>query len=189
VRIGVDIDGVINDILTICVQKLNKHLNKSLTVKDITDYDFSKCYDVSYAEMHNFFVREEESILENVAPQETAAQVLQEIGKYHRVILITARPPSQREVTEVWLEKHNIPYDKLITIGSHDKREACRREKIELFIEDRLENALMINALGIPVLLMDAPHNRTELPAGITRVNCWQEIRLKLLGEMLEGLG
>lgn len=53
-KIGVDIDGVINDILTICVEKLNQHLDKELSVHDISDYDLSKCYQVTYQEMQDF---------------------------------------------------------------------------------------------------------------------------------------
>ncbi|WP_366921480.1 hypothetical protein MFMK1_001880 [Metallumcola ferriviriculae] len=184
-KIGVDIDGVINDILTICVEKLNQHLDKELSVHDISDYDLSKCYQVTYQEMQDFFVKEEESILESVVPQPTAAAILKELIDCHRVTLITARPASQRQVTAGWLKKHGIPYDKLITIGSHDKREACLEEQVDIFIEDRLENALMINGMGIPVLLMDAPHNKGKLPDGIKRVFSWQDIRAELSADTI----
>ncbi len=174
-RVGVDIDGVLNDILSICVEGLNDYLEVTLTTEDMTDYNFAKSYQVPQEKVVEFFIREETNILRNAAPQQNAAETLFEMNKQHQIILVTARPENQRKVTEEWLKKHEIDYDKLIMVGSSDKRKACLKERIDVLIEDSLENALMVNGQGIPVILMNAPHNQGKLPQGITRVSCWLE--------------
>ncbi|MBO8168137.1 MAG: hypothetical protein H0Z35_02990 [Thermoanaerobacteraceae bacterium] len=183
-RIGVDIDGVINDILSICVDRLNTFFGANLTTDDITDYEFAQSYNVSREKIVEFFIKEENNILREVQPQQEAAAVLGRLTARHEVILITARTAAQRLITEEWLKEHHISYDRLVTVGSNDKREACLREGIDILIEDRLENALMINSLGIPVLLMDAPYNQGELPDGIVRVTGWQDIAAKLQSDI-----
>jgi len=163
-RVGVDIDGVLNDILSICVEGLNDYLEVTLTTEDMTNYNFAKSYQVPQEKVVEFFIREETNILKNAVPQQNAAETLSKMKKQHQI-----------KVTEEWLEKHEIAYDKLIMVGSSDKREACLKERIDVLIEDSLDNALMVNGQGIPVMLMNAPHNQGKLPQGITRVSCWLE--------------
>ncbi len=60
--------------------------------------------------------------------------------------------------------------------GSHDKVQVVRDLSLDLFMEDRLENAIQIaEDTSIPVILFDAPYNRRPVPDNIVRVSSWNE--------------
>ncbi|MBR3217043.1 MAG: hypothetical protein IKF69_11565, partial [Exiguobacterium sp.] len=66
--------------------------------------------------------------------------------------------------------------DSLVMTGSHDKINVVKDLSLELFMEDRYENAISIHEeTSIPVLLFDAPYNRKTLPEGVTRISTWRE--------------
>jgi len=52
-------------------------------------------------------------------------------------------------------------------------------------VEDTLEVARELSAAGIPVILMDAPYNRGNLPELICRKHSWFEIYQTLVAEPL----
>jgi uncharacterized HAD superfamily protein len=60
--------------------------------------------------------------------------------------------------------------------GSHDKVGVVKQLDLDLFMEDRYENAISIHEqTSIPVLLFDAPYNRKPLPTGVKRISSWNE--------------
>lgn len=63
--------------------------------------------------------------------------------------------------TEEWIAKSGFPTMPVITVGpGQSKVEALRNEKVDIFVDDRFDNFVEINAAGICCYLMDAPHNR-----------------------------
>lgn len=175
-KIGVDIDGVIADSLSIWVKELNRHFSQDKNREDMVFYQFEKIYNVSWEEMDRFFRTNQEILLSNLAPVEQAAEILNRFKEAHEVLLITARPEQYRSITENWLRAHTIVYNDLIMTNFADKGCYCKTMKIDIFIEDSLENALSICQEGIPVILFDAPYNQGSLPEGIIRTKNWQEI-------------
>ncbi|RNB74696.1 hypothetical protein EDM56_31090, partial [Brevibacillus fluminis] len=70
-----------------------------------------------------------------------------------------------------------IPYHHIELIGSHDKVAAAKRWNVDMFIEDRLENALQLSEeMGIPVFLFDTPYNQATLPKLVHRIYDWREL-------------
>jgi uncharacterized HAD superfamily protein len=54
--------------------------------------------------------------------------------------------------------------------------EAAKKHKVDLFLEDKHDNAIMIHEeCKIPVLLFDTPYNQDPVPDGIIRVFNWKE--------------
>jgi len=100
------------------------------------------------------------------------------------VVIVTARQEIYREVTEQWLLRNGMPYDQLIMTGTHKKEEACLEQRLQIMVEDTLEVGIDLCAVGIHVLLLDAPYNRRDLPEMITRVFNWQEIYEELHGRI-----
>lgn len=73
---------------------------------------------------------------------------------------ITSRPVDTSVTTE-WLESHNFPITKVITVAvGESKVEAIKKAGIEIFVDDRFENFRDLNAAGICTYLWDAPHNQ-----------------------------
>jgi len=71
---------------------------------------------------------------------------LKELG--HTIIIITARTDEFHDnpyrQSKEWLEKNNIEYDKLV-VNARDKGMACIEEKIDLYIDDNLNNCIRVN--------------------------------------------
>lgn len=175
-HLGIDLDGVLGDILEISIGALNAYFGRNLTVEDAWDYDLSKVYGLSPEQVRDFFAVRQD-LLEEMAPMPGARQCIERLYQRCRITIITARPPFQEDLTRAWLARHGFLYHDLVMVGSHDKREACRRAGIDLFIDDRLENALMLASEGLPVILFAAPHNRVpELPPGVVRLEGWESI-------------
>lgn len=192
-HLGVDLDGVLGDILAVSVRALNDYFGREVRVEEVRDYDLSKVYGLSREEIREFFAARQD-LLEEMPPMPGAGPCLQSLSRRCRVTIVTARPPFQEDMTRNWLARHGFAYHDLVLVGSHDKREACRRAGIEVFIDDRLENALMLASEGLPVILFAAPHNRSpELPPGVVSLEGWETIyaylRCCLEGAPLAGLG
>ncbi|MDA8236047.1 MAG: hypothetical protein M0Z31_14885 [Clostridia bacterium] len=175
-KLGIDIDGVLADVLTTWLEHLNRHFEQNKVKEDIIHYQFEKVFGVSWEEMDRFFRNNQENLLTNLSPVEKAQETMEELIKEHNVFLIAARPEEYRSITEKWLTEHSIPYHELIMTDFSDKSDYCLNRGVEVFVEDSLENALAIHACGIPVLLFDAPYNRDPLPKGIFRQHNWREI-------------
>ncbi|NQD66258.1 hypothetical protein HP456_10045, partial [Bacillus haikouensis] len=61
-------------------------------------------------------------------------------------------------------------------IGSHNKISTAKKYKVDIFFEDKHDNAVMINEeLNIPVVLFNTPYNQSPIPEGVIRVNDWNE--------------
>ncbi|PTJ70556.1 hypothetical protein BU008_09320, partial [Mammaliicoccus sciuri] len=71
----------------------------------------------------------------------------------------------------------HIPFDQITLTGSHNKLEVTKEQNIDIFFEDKLDNAEDINHyLNIPVFLFDTPYNQKDLQNGIYRIKNWHEV-------------
>lgn len=112
-------------------------------------------------------------------------RTLREMG--YKIILVTARPQWQYKRvyadTLHWLQEHGIVYDNILF--EKDKAEAVYEHifpaRPKFFIEDRDKHCLEVAGIGVPVLLLNYPHNahitETDL---ITRVADWTDIVVKV---------
>jgi NTP pyrophosphatase (non-canonical NTP hydrolase) len=113
------------------------------------------------------------------APEGT--RLLREAG--YKIVIITARPYWQYKRiyadTLHWLQKHDVAYD--LILYNKDKAEAIYEHifpaRPVCFIEDRDKHALEVAGIGVPVLLLDWPHNHHLSDSSlITRVYGWGDI-------------
>lgn len=102
------------------------------------------------------------------------------------IAAITARPQWQYKRiqgdTMSWFARWGVPYD--VLLFNRNKAEALfdlRPAWPVAFVEDHLRNATELAAIGVPVLLFDAPHNQqVEEQPNITRVKGWSAVRSRL---------
>jgi len=176
-RIGVDIDGVVSDSYPFWLPELNRHFGKNIATID--NYNIHTVYDVPGEEMNEFFVNNAEYLFSNTKPVPGAREGIETLQREgHEIIYITARTTEERDVTLRWFKKNEIPYreDHVLFTGLRSKLDLVKVWGIEAFVEDYLVNASMIAAAGVPVFLLDADYNRSDLPAGVTRCYNWPEI-------------
>lgn len=179
VKIGIDIDGTITEGDWI-IKPLNEWTGTPITYEELVEYDCSKVVNRSFDEIDSWFRDNFTKLYRDPLARESAVETIAEWSKKNEIFLISARENVAIDVTKTWLTENKVAYSTLDLIGSHDKIAACKKYGIEIFMEDRLENALDISReCRIPVILFDCPYNRTEteLPENVIRVNDWYEAR------------
>ena len=174
-RFGIDIDGTVT-----CPTSLLPHINKAfecnLVLDDIKEYDLTKAFPVTSEEFYKWFKKAEPEIYATSPIQLDAHAILTQWKKEHELYFISARGHNVRDVTLQWFIEQNLEYDHIELIGTHDKIQTARNFEIDVFFEDKHDNAVGIaEELNIPVLLFNTPYNQEAVPNGVIRVNDWRE--------------
>ncbi len=172
---GIDIDGTVTSPDSM-IPFINKDFDLNITLDDIKQYDLNPIVNVSAAEFAAWFYKNEPLIYSNSPLAAGAANVLSKWQKEHDLIFISARGAHLLEVTKHWFEKHKLGFHHIELIGTHDKVETAKKYNVDLFFEDKHDNAVMIHEeCQIPVLLFDTPYNREPIPNGVVRIYNWKE--------------
>ena len=185
-RIGVDIDGVLNDIgqwhyscgFKFCI---DNHIQRGFHPHE---YMIEKQFELTDEENYKFWREYIFDLMVSIPTRPYAGnilKILKEMG--HEIVILTAR--DNRYLTnqyantmnfyvEEWLHKNNIPYDEIIT-GPGKKKDKCIKHKLDIMIEDKASNILEISDV-IPVLCFDAPYNLGIVKNNVHRVYSWYQI-------------
>jgi uncharacterized HAD superfamily protein len=174
-RFGIDIDGTVT-CPTSLIPYLNRSFNLTLTLDDITEYELTPFVNVSSEELARWFVNTEHEIYANSPIANGAKEVLTKWELQHELIFISARGSHLLQLTKEWFVNNEIQFNHIDLIGTHHKIEAAKKHKIDLFFEDKHDNAVMIHEeCQIPVILFNTPYNQDPIPDGVIRVHHWQE--------------
>ena len=185
-RIGVDIDGVLNDIaewhyscgFKFCIEndiKRGFHPEK---------YMIEEQFELTEEENFKFWKEYIFDLMVSIPTRPYAAKALgliKELG--HEIVILTARDnrflTNQYENTmnfyvEEWLNKNNIPFDEIIA-GPGSKKDKCIKHNIDIMVEDKASNVIKISDV-IPVLCFDTPYNLDADKDNVKRVYSWYQI-------------
>ncbi|MBT2754711.1 5' nucleotidase, NT5C type [Mesobacillus foraminis] len=174
-RFGIDIDGTVTCPTSI-LPFLNKEFNLNVTLDDVKEYDLMPLVTVSEEEFSQWFSENEPVIYSQSPLAKGAKEVLKAWEKEHELYFISARGSHLLEVTSNWFTSNDLFYHHIELIGTHDKIEAAKTFGVDIFFEDKHDNAVTIHEeCRIPVLLFDTPYNRDPLPEGVIRVHDWNE--------------
>ncbi|MFC1971260.1 hypothetical protein ACFLV0_04980 [Chloroflexota bacterium] len=171
--IGIDIDGVIADLVSAMLPILSETCGYAVTHADITEYDIGVALNIQGHMVHIWKAVFNDAFLIKVPMIQGALDGLNRISK-HKIVLITGRPQETRVVTENWLGKNNVKYDRLIF--SRQGKDIYS-EEIDLFVEDQYKEACNMASAGIMTILLDQPWNKRIVKSNnIKRVSNWEEI-------------
>ncbi|WP_227395136.1 5' nucleotidase, NT5C type [Jeotgalibacillus aurantiacus] len=175
-RLGIDIDGTVTCPSSL-IPHINRAFNRSLTLEDIKEYDLTKALpDIHPSRFSEWFQETEADIYRSSPIHNDADEVLTNWKKEFELFFISARGGQHLELTKKWFDEQEIDYDHIELIGSHNKLDAVDQHNIDLFLEDKHDNAVMIHeAFSIPVILFDTPYNQDPIPDGVIRVRSWAE--------------
>lgn len=160
--IGIDIDDTLTNLSKKLhkaalkyAKSLNKKIDKSMPLLDVNNDGnvYKKKFNFTYDELHYFLSVIQEDLMKSISPRNGVVKVLKKLREDgHKIIIITARDTEFHEdpykLSEEWLKKNNITYDKLV-VNEREKAPACLRENIDLFIDDALHNCVNIKNAGI----------------------------------------
>ena len=185
-RIGVDIDGVLNDIggwHYSCGYKFCIENNIDRGFKPY-EYLIEKQFFLTEKENNKFWKEYIFDLMVSIPTRSYASRVINELRNMgHQIVILTAR--DNRYLTnqyantmnfyvEEWLKKNNIEYDEIIS-GRGNKKDKCLKNNIDIMIEDKANNVLEISN-HIPVLCFDAPYNLEVNKDNVTRIYSWYQI-------------
>ncbi|MDP4177571.1 MAG: hypothetical protein Q8900_04435 [Bacillota bacterium] len=176
-RLGLDIDGCINDFNKIICKYIaifneGYGINKDF---DLSDYHIQRYFGWTECMNSEFWAKFYKQALINTMPQQGAVQAISLLKNSNiEIYIVTARDEQYRELTSQWLNTHGIMYDKLIM--SKYKAAVCVENDIDLMVDDETENCITISK-HIPVICMSYPYNdHLERSHNIKRVTNWVEI-------------
>ncbi len=176
-RLGLDIDGTITSPKTF-LPYLNSSFNKQLVLEDITQYDLAGLLNVSKDDFINWLKANEERIYSNAFMAEHAHPTLHGWKDDYELVYISARGNHLFETTKEWFTTNDVPYHHIELIGKHNKIESIKRHQVDVFFEDKHDNACAIaEDCNIPVILFNTPYNQGAVPSGVIRMNSWIEAK------------
>lgn len=184
-NIGIDIDDTISNTYETLLPYLENYI-KNILKKDfynqeskIDYYRLQDRYGITKEEENQFWIDNYVEIMEKVVPKKSSVEIIKKIkDKGNKIFLITARLENPLvdiiELTEKWLRKYNIEYDKLI-INSHNKLEIAKKENIDIFIDDSVRNCEMLANGNIKTYMLLTKNNEFYENEKIIKVNSWDE--------------
>jgi 5'(3')-deoxyribonucleotidase len=148
-----------------------------ITLDDITRYELEACLDVD----PRIITAINQSINEGsyagrLEPMDGAAGVLKRLSAYGPIRLVTARPypgPIAPWVEEV-VPFSGCPAKITATGGFDNKADVLKAEKIDFFVEDRLETCFLLQNHDITPILFAQPWNRRPHP--FREVADWKQL-------------
>ena len=168
--IGIDIDDTIT--------------NTTELVRKIAEFEYpsySGFPTIPEKKYKEFCLKYRNYIESNVTIKDNALDVLNYIkDQGHKIIIVTLRGYGKEslDTTIKYLDENNIPYDKIIG-GAIDKGKVAKKEKIDLFIDDRSVVIKDLIKHKIPYIKMYKEHDNNRYS---NLANNWLEI-LELLKE------
>ncbi|MEM2856382.1 MAG: hypothetical protein QW416_04695 [Candidatus Nitrosocaldaceae archaeon] len=156
-KIALDLDGTLADIIGLWLSEYNKKNSKRLRYADIVRWDFWS--ELGYTASRFF---KELSDCWNkwmdVKPMESnISYTINQLKNFGMIDIVTARDPRNTFNVKNWLMMHNINYNNYVLVSyGTDKAEL----EYDLFIDDSPLNAKKIARYKKRVILYDQPWNR-----------------------------
>jgi len=186
--IGVDIDDTIAKTEEYIFEKAIEY-DKTIRNKGVfKPYEYYICKRFDWNEKEQMeFISQYNEFAKDLEPKENVRKVFEKIKENgHTIILITTRNNivyhEPDKICEEWMQKHNIPYDKLYT-NAIQKDIICMNENIDIFVDDKPRNCENVfnSCAKTEILLFDSKINKDE--NRFKRVYSWLEIE-KIIDEM-----
>ena len=194
-NIGVDVDGVLEDLHSFLFDSGTKFFKKKydMAPSDPTAGSIEEMFRCTEEQRRAFWWACGAEYLLRRPCREGCKSTLARLRKNgHRVYIITCRALTVgrgavslffRLILRFWLMKNGLRYDGIAFCSgertAEDKRRACEKLKIDVMIDDSVPNLDAVKDLARPVLFT-APWNSGAADPDVTRVNSWSEVEQAL---------
>ena len=174
-NICIDIDGTITDPYY-WLSYANKYFNLNISENQVTSYDISKVLNIEQNDYLEFYEKFKFEIHNKQRLRNDVKDILDELHGFNNLYFVTARDKSLELVTFLYLLNHQIPFDEIFLLGTHNKVPKAKDLNCDIFIEDSYDNAIELSNSGFKVILLDTNYNRLPLNHNIIRAHNWMEI-------------
>lgn len=184
-RIGIDIDGVLADLVNPLMTHYNSKYATSFRYADVVG-ELTEVWNKPPTEtgqiIRDFFATPH---VINLEPIHGSREVISALSREHELRIITHRSPHMEQSTKQWLSIHYGDAFTSISFGGNHalhghpnaKLELGKKYEIDWLIEDTYSIARECAENGMNVLLLHHPWNANRPEhANITRVHSWNEI-------------
>ncbi len=194
-RIGIDIDGVLTDIEQWQLDYGSKFYYNNYK-KEIVNHKGYETHDIFESTQKcddEFWKKYFIDYSINVDARKFASEVIKKLKEEgNEIFIITARGnflshstnvmlyEENKKVVKEWLKKNDILYDEII-FSPEDKFDICINNKINLMIEDKVDNVNKIST-KLPVICFNAGYNESCSGKNIIRCFSWYDIYAKIRG-------
>ncbi len=159
-RIAIDFDDTIVD----TTEKVKEYLAKY----NLTGFN-------DFEEKRQFYIKHIDNITKELQLKPYVKEVLDELSKDNELYIITARSRYYSnnviKLTKEFIKKNNLPIKEIyFECFEEGKAIMCNKLKIDLFIDDKVNNCLEVQKIGIDVLLFN---NKYE---NLNSVDNWLDV-------------
>ncbi len=171
-KIAIDIDGVLADIVTPLLKIINSENNTKHAYKHITEWNIGKALGID----HNYINSKFSQIIESgcIKPYPDAVNEVNYIMKNHSIEIVTSRDIKFYETTLNWLILNG--FNKIREIFPKDDNSLGRNN---ILIEDKLDIALEFSNKGKKAVLYRHPWNEKHVDVNENKLiyaKNWKEI-------------
>jgi len=188
-NIGIDIDDTISETFEallpysqkFTIEDLKRKSNININGNATNHLYIESANGWNDIESKEFWEKYYGDILKEVNIKKFASEVINKLKKNgNKIYLITARwdipNGNTKQITENWLIKNNIMYDKLF-MNASDKLQLVKENNIDLFIDDSYKNCKKVSEnTNTKVYMMTSMVNKDLEDKTIKRVFSWPEI-------------
>lgn len=185
--IAIDLDEILADTTPALIRYHNDTYATSYAIEDFVSYEWWNVWGGTREEsVRKFMDFVKSPYFQEVGPIVGSEKAIQQLKKEHILHIVTSRQLQLQQETKKWVEKYFPKMFHGLHVTNHaqwalsgrtrSKIEVCQELGTELLIEDSLVYAKECEEDEIPVLLLDYPWNRGEIPKNTKRVYSWEEI-------------
>lgn len=169
-NVGVDLDGVIADIVTQLVRFSRSEYDLRLVPSEFRSENIETCTPIKTKQLRKLF-GEPKFFQTMRAMQGARRSLMQLIAAGYAVHIVTDRfwYPEIQDDTRRWLSDRLIRVNSLVFATKTQKQSVARNLEIGWFIEDQRSNANLLSEV-CRVLLIDRPYNQGLLAPDVLRV-------------------
>lgn len=191
-RIGIDIDGVLNSQYNFCIDYGTKFCNEigKFKIENINVIDTTDMFLWGEDIAHQFWNKYRKELVITLPSKKHASEVIKKLKENgNEIFIITARKNNDEwfpddlkndveNITKKWLDENHIYYDD-ISFGVKDKGLYCKQNNINYMIEDDPNNIRKLIG-NTNIIIFDYPYNRNNEFKNITRAFSWYDIYSKI---------
>lgn len=188
-RLGFDIDDTIADAYNLMFNLAQKYdiedlkKNGNINTGNVEDgFYIGKIHSWNEQEINDFFNKYYKFALNKVKPKIFSVDILKKLkNEGNEIIIISSRfnnadVENINEITIEWLDKYNIPYDKLYT-EVKDKISIIEKENIDIMVDDDYYVCKKVAEINKKAFLMNLESNREkQTDERIKRVYSWIQL-------------
>lgn len=180
-KIAVDIDGVLLDLVITFCEIFNEKYNMHYTKEDVSNWEFFNDWNISEEEAFGIFYQIYENTMVVPFIDEDASKFMKKLNLDHDVYILSARTSLYKAQIIKKLNLHNIKkgehYNELILVH-HKPYDQKQNYKFDIYIDDNPHLAETIKKTKERYLLLyNQPWNQNFIcKNNIIRVYNWKEV-------------